>query len=128
MDRGRHGHRWYADHLGSGASDVWAAGCEGALVHFDGKTPTPHLSGTSARLNGVFGSSASDVLVVGNSGTMLRYDGTKWRAAPEGLRSIASGRYTCPDLRDVTVTSKGDWYVVGSQETILSRCAGGKCP
>lgn len=64
---------------GSSATDVWAAGDAGALVHFTGGSWQSVLSPTSAALRGLWGSGPDAVFAVGEAGTVLRYDGTKWR-------------------------------------------------
>src|SRR5205807_1828381 len=56
---------------GSSASDVFAVGNNGAIVHFNGTAWSAMTSGTSVALRGVWGSSASDVFVTGSSGTIL---------------------------------------------------------
>jgi len=56
---------------GSGASDVWAVGDFGTIVHWNGNAWTSVSSGTTNYLSGIWGS-ASDVWVVGSSGTILR--------------------------------------------------------
>src|SRR5215813_1568126 len=50
---------------GSGASDVWAVGEAGTILHWDGSAWTSVSIGTTSWLYGVWGSGASDVWAVG---------------------------------------------------------------
>lgn len=63
---------------GSGATNIWAVGRSGTIVHSDGDVWARETSPTSARLTRIAGSSASDVWAVGDNGTVLLYDGTSW--------------------------------------------------
>ena len=60
---------------GSSATDVYAVGSSGTILHFDGNAWQAIPSGTTATLYGVGGSSATDVYVTGD-GTILHYDGS----------------------------------------------------
>ena len=55
----------------SGASDVWAVGQAGTILHWDGSAWTSVPSGTTNGLLGVWGSGASDVWAVGERGAIL---------------------------------------------------------
>jgi hypothetical protein len=66
---------------GSSASDIWAVGTAGLILHFDGSkwskvTPAPTIN----TLYGVMGRSANDVWAVGSK-AILHFDGTKWSPA-----------------------------------------------
>ena len=50
-------------------------------------TWTAMASGTTERLNDVWGSSATNVFAVGNGGTILHYDGTAWTRMESGVTS-----------------------------------------
>jgi hypothetical protein len=67
-------------------------------------------SGTTNRLNGVWGSSSTDVFVVGRFGMILHYDGTSWSAMSSG---------TTDSLLGVWGSSNTDVFAVGSSGTIL---------
>jgi len=67
-------------------------------------------SGTTYRLNGVWGSSSSDVFAVGDGGTILHYNGDSWS-------SMASG--TTHRLYDVWSSSSSDVFAVGDGGIIL---------
>lgn len=65
-------------------SDIWGAGWNGTLIHFDGATWSPVPSGVSTDLNALWASSTSDVWAVGASGKTLHYNGTSWTPVPIG--------------------------------------------
>ena len=60
---------------GSSASDVFAVGQNGTILHYDGSSWSSMSSGTSNELLGVWGSSASDAFAVGSWSTILDYSG-----------------------------------------------------
>jgi hypothetical protein len=96
---------------GSGASDVWAAGGSGAILHWDGGAWTSVDSGTANLLLGVWGSGASDAWAVGFSGAILHWDGSAWT-------SVSSG--TSNDLFGVWGSEASDVWAVGVGGTILN--------
>lgn len=57
------------------ASDVWAVGDFGALLHYNGSAWQAMDSTTTEHLRGVWASSAQDVIVVGENGKILRSTG-----------------------------------------------------
>src|SRR5215831_18736214 len=61
---------------GSEASDVWAVGDSGTILHWDGSAWSSVSSGTTNALRAVWGSGASDVWAVGDFGTILHWDGS----------------------------------------------------
>jgi photosystem II stability/assembly factor-like uncharacterized protein len=63
---------------GSSASDVYAVGEYGRILHYNGTAWTVQESGTPRTLYGAGGLSASQVYAVGDSGVVLRYNGTSW--------------------------------------------------
>jgi hypothetical protein len=70
---------------GSSASDVWAAGLYGTVVHYDGTTWRQVPSGTTVNLTGLWGRSASQMWAVGDKGTILYWDGTRFAPQPSGV-------------------------------------------
>jgi hypothetical protein len=60
---------------GASAHDVFFAGTEGIITHYNGTGFSPMTSGTTNQLNCLWGSSSSDVFAVGAGGTILHYDG-----------------------------------------------------
>src|SRR5215510_2600140 len=95
---------------GSGASDVWAVGYFGTIVHWNGSTWTSALSGTTNYLLGVWGSGANDVWAVGTSGTVLHWNGSTWTSALSGTPNYLSG---------VWGSGASDVWAVGASGTIV---------
>ncbi len=66
------------------ASDVWAGGATGKLMHFNGTEwqvwPAPAIS----RVSGLWGAAPDDVWAVG-PGAILHFDGTRWSFTGAGL-------------------------------------------
>ena len=92
------------------ASDVFAVGGNGTILHYDGASWTPQTSGTALALFGVWGVSGSDVFAVGQHGIVLHYDGTRWAVQPTQDTSRLAGVWGSSD-RDV--------FAVGDDGTIL---------
>jgi hypothetical protein len=63
---------------GSSASNVFAVGDAGTILHYDGSGWTAMTSGTSVDLADVWGAAHDDVFVTGDAGTILHYDGDGW--------------------------------------------------
>ena len=66
---------------GSSASDVWAVGDVGRILHWDGSAWSVIEDGeSSAQLIGVWGTGPNDVWAVGadSNAVVLHWDGTKW--------------------------------------------------
>ena len=96
---------------GSGASDVFAVGESGTIIHYDGGSWKKMASPSDCHLHGVWGSSARNVYAVGQIGTVLHYDGERWRQV-----------YRLPvDITAVAITGFGphDIFVVGDEGLIL---------
>jgi uncharacterized protein YjdB len=89
---------------GTSATNVYAVGNGGTILHYDGASWTSMVSGSSANLNAVWGTSATDVFAVGTGGTILHYDGSHW-ASMAGPSSAS--------VNGVWGTSPVDVYAVG---------------
>jgi hypothetical protein len=63
---------------GVGAYDVWVAGDQGVVLHWDGTTWAQVASGTTETLNAIYTAPAGRMVAVGNDGVTLAYDGTSW--------------------------------------------------
>ena len=95
---------------GSSATDVFAVGVGGIILHYDGN-PEDSWSAmdnsiTTSTLNGVWGSSATDVFAVGADGFILHYDGSDWD-------EIGSSAMEAHYFLGVWGSSSTDVYVVG---------------
>jgi hypothetical protein len=89
---------------GSSATDIFAVGYGGTILHYDGTEWSAMSSGTTQSLLGVWGNSATDVFAVGYGGTILHYDGTDWSAMSSG---------TTQRLEGVWGSSATDVFAVG---------------
>ncbi len=71
---------------GTGASDIWAAGSQGALVHWNGTAwNASYSTGTTAFLWGGWSASASDLWVVGDNGTIIESNGSTFTPRSNGF-------------------------------------------
>jgi hypothetical protein len=89
---------------GTSASDVFAVGDSGSILHWNGAAWTAMTSNATGFLDDVFAVSASDVHVVGYNGVYLHYNGVAWTPSivPPGS-----------DLYGVWATSDHDVFVIG---------------
>ncbi|MET0384359.1 MAG: hypothetical protein ABW321_00295 [Polyangiales bacterium] len=90
---------------GSSASDVWAVGNDGALLHYDGHAWSAARSDTTSHLTGVSGTAADDVWAVGENGAVLHYDGRVWRVLDDARDGVT--------LLTVSSLSRSDVWVAG---------------
>ena len=95
---------------GSSASDVFAVGGGGVILHYNGSTWTQMSSNTGEPLFGVWGSSASDVFTAGSGGIILRYNGSTWTDVASSNTNTLRGVWRC---------SSADTFAVGVAGTIL---------
>lgn len=68
------------DVWGSSASDVFAVGDNGTILHFNGLRWATMSSPTTETLRGVSGTATDNVYAAGDNGTALHYDGSSWTA------------------------------------------------
>jgi hypothetical protein len=68
----------YSAVWGISASDVFAVGEFGVIIHYTGRYWSRMDSGTMSNLTSIWGTSPSDVFAVGESGTILHYNGKEW--------------------------------------------------
>ncbi|MFO0575875.1 MAG: hypothetical protein U1A78_17900 [Polyangia bacterium] len=94
---------------GTSASDVWAVGDGGTLLHFDGAAWTAVTAGTSNALSRVFALTPSRAYAVGQAGTVLAFDGARWTSVQSGAATFLFG---------VTSTG-GHTFAVGGDGAIL---------
>ena len=78
---------------GASPTDIWVAGEQGTLLHWNGSAWSAAVSGTESALRALAGSSSKDVWAAGLDGTLLHFDGTSWSAKQKdgALWSPASG-------------------------------------
>lgn len=95
---------------GSSASDVWAVGGAGPLLHYDGTQWSRVTRESKNYLLAVWGSSASDVWASGDGGTLLHYDGSRWSSVSSGTKSW---------LYTVWGSSGADVWAVGQAGTLI---------
>jgi len=95
---------------GNFASDIFAVGSGGTILHYDGNNWSSVASSTTYDLNDVWGSSGSDVFAVGVNGTILHYDGANWDYMNSGTTNALNG---------IWGSSSSDVFAVGSGGTIL---------
>lgn len=72
------------DLFGTSATDVWAVGDNGTILHRDGSSWSTVNSGTTKNLNAVWAKSPGEVWVVGDGGTVLHYSGGAFTAQSSG--------------------------------------------
>jgi hypothetical protein len=94
---------------GSSATDVFAVGVGGTILHYDGSKWSAMTSGTTNYLAGIWGTSHSDVYAVGYGGTILHYDGTKWNT----LKTDSYYSY----LRCIWGSNDADIFAAGETES-----------
>jgi hypothetical protein len=99
---------------GSSASNIYAVGYNGTIVHFDGTSWSAQNSGTTEQLSGVWVGAQGEVYAVGVHGTILYDDGTNsW--TPEQPYDGQSSTF----LYAVWGSAENDIYAVGSPGVIL---------
>ncbi|MEK7453099.1 MAG: hypothetical protein AAB614_02580, partial [Patescibacteria group bacterium] len=60
------------------ASDIWAVGNSGVIIHYDGTSWSLHTDTGSEVWNDIACTSASNCWTVGDSGSLAQYNGTTW--------------------------------------------------
>ena len=96
---------------GTSATDVFAVGGIGTILHYDGVAWSQMVAPNATTLGGVGGASGDDVYAVGASGMILVYDGARW----EQVRG--TGAYL--DLSRVYVNELDQVWIVGVGGAIL---------
>ncbi len=85
-------------------SDLYAAGRDGLLAHYDGSEWTEIETETGFDLNDIWAASGSDIFVVGDGGVILYFNGVLWKE----LQSK-----TTSDLNAVWGVSENSVYAAG---------------
>jgi hypothetical protein len=79
---------------GLAPDDLWAAGDQGTLLHYDGKRWAPSHQGWGGTLLRITGSGADDVWAVGEKGLCLHFDGNAWHVTPSLGETDLIGAWT----------------------------------
>jgi hypothetical protein len=100
---------------GSSASDIFAVGEYGTMLHYDGSEWSIQPTGLQPperwyHLNAVWGTGPNNVWAVGNAGLILHYNGVSWS-------TVSSG--TTWSLYGIWGTGADDIFAVGEYGTIL---------
>ncbi len=95
---------------GSSASNVYAVGVDGTILHYNGSSWSAMSSGTAEDLNDVWGSGPGNIFAVGNSGIIVRYNGQAWS-------NMSSG--TTEDLNAIWGSSSSNVLAFGRNGTII---------
>ncbi len=95
---------------GASATNVYAVGTQGRLLHWDGSVWTQLPTLTPRDLLAIHGTSATDIWVSGGFGVLLHYDGTTWT---EEMMS------TTQELYGIQVVAPNDAWTIGGGGTLL---------
>ncbi|MCA8939009.1 MAG: fibronectin type III domain-containing protein, partial [Planctomycetes bacterium] len=76
---------WQQAVWGAASNDVWAAGNNGSISHFNGTSWSAATSPIAANWSAIWGAAANDVWVVGGQGKAAHYDGTSWSEVVTGF-------------------------------------------
>jgi hypothetical protein len=63
---------------GTSATNVFAVGYNGTILHYNGTSWNAMNSGTTLSLYGIYGFSPTDVFIAGDDVAILRYNGSAW--------------------------------------------------
>jgi len=75
------------DIWGTSATDVFACGWNGTILHYDGVQWRVMDTPVTFPLCALLGNASNDVYSVGYVGTILHYDGAEWTKQPSGTLS-----------------------------------------
>ena len=96
---------------GTADDDLFVAGSDGVILHFDGISWQSMSTPTTARLSGLWGSAHDNIIAVGQQGTILHFDGTAWSIVPSP---------TTASLNAVWGASADNVFIVGEIELEIS--------
>jgi hypothetical protein len=99
---------------GFASGEMFAAGFDGTVLHFDGSAWTKMNLNTATYFYGVWGSAPNDVWVVGHpifqpDESVFHYDGTKWTKVPPPKTA---------HLNAVWGSAKNDVWAVGKSNIL----------
>ncbi|QTA83005.1 CalX-like domain-containing protein [Desulfonema limicola] len=73
---------------GSSKQDIFSAGWNGVIMHYDGKKWQHMETNTDAHFRSIWGSSPDNVFAVGNDGAVLHYNGKEWTMMDSGTDMV----------------------------------------
>lgn len=91
---------------GRDAHDVYAAGYNGKIIHYDGISWKEFESGVDSTINAIRGDQKGNIYTAGAGGIVMRYDGNSWQ------RMTANANYYYHDL---LVRSSTNIFAVGAR-------------
>ncbi len=97
----------------SSASDVWVAGANGSINHFNGSTWSYVPSGTTKDLRDIWGSGPNDIWFVGEGSIVVHWDGTKLTRSVVGQCVAFCGD---ADHKAIWGTGPNDVWMAGSSD------------
>jgi photosystem II stability/assembly factor-like uncharacterized protein len=86
------------------ASDIWAVGGAGTILHYDGAAWQKQASPVASKLSAVAFASADAGWAVGENGTILRWNGSAWKT---------QNTPTTVGLKALAVVNENDVWAVG---------------
>jgi hypothetical protein len=92
---------------GTGPTDIWAVGADGAAAHFNGQGWVTMSTGAHTTLRAVWAAGPRDVWVVGDEGLILHLSGTAWSYVRPPVRR---------DFVAISGCGANDIWVVGQSE------------
>jgi len=98
---------------GTSFSNIFIAGSEGSIVHFDGNLWQSMKSVTSVTLNDIWGTSDNNIYAVGYGGILLHYNGSVWQ-------SISNPASALSTLNSIWGRNENEIYVTGSGGILLN--------
>ena len=87
------------------ASDIWASGLSGKILHYDGSSWTESQDTGNQNHEGIAMVSASDGWIASNSAKIYRYNGSTWSQFVD----LGNGNY-----RGIHMNSASDGWIVGN--------------
>jgi hypothetical protein len=102
---------WAAQAFSS--TDIWVAGTNGYIGHFNGTAWTTATSPAAGTLYIFWAASPTDIWLVGQTCTLLRYQGASWQEV------LAQGCTGNKALNSIDGTTSSNLWLVGEQGTVL---------
>jgi hypothetical protein len=106
------------------ASDGWAVGSDGAIIHWDGvqwsQTPLPaDLALSGSYLDAIAAPAATEAWAAGLGGAMFRWDGSSWRDVDLAAQLVAHSPRSvdaapfAPHITGLAMTAPGQGWAIG---------------